>query len=410
MTSRPTVSVYGADSDKVTGSSAMPVVFTAPIRDDIVQFCHSNMAKNRRQGHGVFWHAGHEHSAESWGTGRAVARIPRISGSGTHRSGQGAFGNMCRKGRMFAPLKIWRKWHRKVNNNQKRNAVASALAAAACGPLVMARGHKIDDVPELPLVVDSLNKEKTSQLLKALGNIGVGSDLTRARTSKNNRAGQGKMRNSRFTLRRGPLIIYGDENPLVKQSARNLPGVDTCNVSRINLLQLAPGGHLGRLIVFTQDAFAQLDSLFGTYREASTVKSGFKLGRNMMTCADLARIINSDQIQSKLRMARISTDVSSKGKKNPLKNKTAMQRLNPAAKSLRAAEEKAIAARTKARAAALKEKRSKAGRKAKAARTTRFNGLAEGLENSFKDAHQKILDEIKAGLLNADDDEEEEEQ
>jgi len=27
------------------------------------------------------------HSAESWGTGRAVARIPRVAGSGTHRSG-----------------------------------------------------------------------------------------------------------------------------------------------------------------------------------------------------------------------------------------------------------------------------------------------------------------------------------
>ena len=85
---------------------------------------------------------------------------------------------------MFAPLKIWRKWQRKVNTNQKRNAVASALAAAACGPLVMARGHKIDDVPELPLVVDSLNVEKTSQLLKSLSNVGLGGDLTRARSSK----------------------------------------------------------------------------------------------------------------------------------------------------------------------------------------------------------------------------------
>ena len=57
-----------------------------------------------------------KHSAESWGTGRAVARIPRISGSGTSRAGQGAFGNMCRKGRMSHPLKTYRRWHRKVNN------------------------------------------------------------------------------------------------------------------------------------------------------------------------------------------------------------------------------------------------------------------------------------------------------
>ena len=408
MTARPTVSVYAADSESVKGSTQMPAVFTAPIRDDLVQFCHTNMAKNRRQGHAVYWHAGHEHSAESWGTGRAVARIPRISGSGTHRSGQGAFGNMCRKGRMFAPLKIWRKWQRKVNTNQKRNAVASALAAAACGPLVMARGHKIDDVPELPLVVDSLNQEKTSALLSSLGNLGVKGDLARVLKSKKLRAGQGKMRNSRFTLAKGPLVVYGDENGLVKQAARNLPGVDVCNVSRLNLLQLAPGGHLGRLVVFTKDAFEQLDNIFGSYRQRGVQKGGFQLGRNVMSCADLARIINSDQIQSKLRMQRTNTDVSSKGKKNPLTNKTAMQRLNPAAKALRAAEAKAAEGRKAARAAALKQKRSKAGRAEKAKRALRQQALTDGLEQSFKDAHQKILDEIKAGEYREDDDEDEE--
>lgn len=409
MTSRPTVSVYAADTETVAGSTQMPVVFTAPIRDDLVQFCHSNMAKNRRQGRGVYWHAGHEHSAESWGTGRAVARIPRISGSGTHRSGQGAFGNMCRKGRMFAPLKIWRKWHRKVNLTQKRNAVASALAAAACGPLVMARGHKIDNVPELPLVVDSLNKDTTKDLLSSLGNLGLSDDLTRARKSKNMRAGSGKMRRSRFTLRKGPLVVYGDESEAVKKAARNLPGVDTCAVSRLNLLQLAPGGHLGRLVVFTKEAFEQLDSIFGTYREKSSQKAGFALGRSVMTCADLARIINSDQVQSKLRMVQKDNSVTSKGKKNPLKNKVLMQRLNPAAKTLREQTVKAEAAAGKARAAALKEKRSKKGRAARTVRSGRFNALADGLEQSFQDAHQLVLDEIKAGLYRIGGDDEEEE-
>jgi len=81
-----------------------------------VQFVHSNLAKNSRQAHAVDPKAGMKHSAESWGTGRAVARIPRISGSGTSRAGQGAFGNQCRKGRMSHPLKSYRRWHRKVNN------------------------------------------------------------------------------------------------------------------------------------------------------------------------------------------------------------------------------------------------------------------------------------------------------
>ena len=409
MTSRPTVSVYAADSEAVKEQAPMPAVFSAPIRDDLVQFVHSNIAKNRRQAHGVYWRQGQEHSAESWGTGRAVARIPRISGSGTHRSGQATFGNMCRKGRMFAPLRIQRKWHRKVNLNQKRNAVASALAAAACGPLVQARGHRIEDVPELPLVVESLESDTTKGMISSLENLGLTSDLSRARKSKNMRAGMGKYRNSRFTLKRGPLIVYSDENPVVKRAARNLPGVDTCNVSRLNLLQLAPGGHLGRLVVFTKDAFKQLDQLFGSYRERSTVKTGFQLGRPMMAVADLARIINSDQVQSKLRMEKVSAEVSNKGKKNPLTNKVAMQRLNPAAKDLRAAAEKAAQAAQKARADRLKHKRSKAGRKEKATRAARFNGLADGLEAAFEDAQRKIEEELAAGQYKVDDDDDEEE-
>merc|ERR1719321_2151211 len=144
MTSRPVVSVYKKDSQDAEGNHPMPGVFNAPIRNDLVHFVHSNLAKNRRQGHAVFFKAGQEHSAESWGTGRAVARIPRISGSGTSRSGQATFGNMCRKARMFAPLKVWRKWHRKINTNQKRHAVASALAASAVAPLVVARCHNVE--------------------------------------------------------------------------------------------------------------------------------------------------------------------------------------------------------------------------------------------------------------------------
>lgn len=48
---------------------------------------HANLSKNTRQAHGVDPRAGMKHAAESWGTGRAVARIPRVSGSGTHRAG-----------------------------------------------------------------------------------------------------------------------------------------------------------------------------------------------------------------------------------------------------------------------------------------------------------------------------------
>lgn len=102
---------------------------------------------------------GHQTSAESWGTGRAVARIPRVRGGGTHRSGQGAFGNMCRGGRMFAPTRTWRKWHVKTNRNQRRFALVSALAATAVPSLVMSKGLSerflITEVFELSLLTES---------------------------------------------------------------------------------------------------------------------------------------------------------------------------------------------------------------------------------------------------------------
>jgi large subunit ribosomal protein L4e len=110
------IQVYDANNaDEVRDGVALPGVFKSPVRLDLVQFVHANLAKNHRQPYSISKESGHQTSAESWGTGRAVARIPRVGGGGTHRSGQGAFGNMCRDGRMFAPTKIWRRWHRHVN-------------------------------------------------------------------------------------------------------------------------------------------------------------------------------------------------------------------------------------------------------------------------------------------------------
>lgn len=119
---RPLVSVQPFDPAAEASTEAqapLPAVFVAPIRNDIVQAVHRDMNKNKRQAYCVSEKAGHQTSAESWGTGRAVSRIPRVPGGGTHRAGQGAFGNMCRGGRMFAPTKTWRKWHRKVRHSRR---------------------------------------------------------------------------------------------------------------------------------------------------------------------------------------------------------------------------------------------------------------------------------------------------
>lgn len=295
-------------------------MFLAPIRPDIVQFVHTNMRKNSRQAYAVNTDAGMLHSAESWGTGRAVSRIPRVSGGGTSRAGQGAFGNMCRKGRMFAPTRIWRKWHRKINTNQKRYAVASALAATALPSLVMARGHLISELAEVPLVVNSATEsiQKTKQAIATLKAVGAYADVEKAKDSRKLRAGKGKMRNRRHVQRLGPLVVYNQDNGIV-QAFRNLPGVDLAQVERLNLLQLAPGGHMGRFIIWTQSAFDRLNEIYGSVDKASSQKTGWTIPRNIMGNSDLTRLINSDEIQSIVRPAQKKI-VRATRKKNPLKN------------------------------------------------------------------------------------------
>lgn len=306
---------------------------------------------------------------------------------------------------MFAPLKIWRKWHRRVNITQRRHAVASALAASAVAPLVMARGHQVQNIPELPLVLESLKTPNTKSLLTALNNFGVGDDLQRVRSCKRLRSGTGKYRNSKYVLRKGPLVIYGDESADVKKAARNLPGVDTCHVSRLNIIQLAPGGHLGRLIVFTKDGFDKLNGLFGSHFKNSVAKAGYSLNRPIMSCADLSRIINSDQVQSKLREVRTSVRVHDKTKKNPLTNKAMMNKLNPFAAEAKQILAKKDAERHANRAKTIKAKR--AGH-AKAKRSEKYFALQQDLKDSYAAAENLIAEEERAGNYQPGDTSEEE--
>jgi len=327
---RPLVTVYTDDNEPSGANVKLPAVFRAEIRTDIVNYVHTNMRNNTRQPYAVNKYAGHQTSAESWGTGRAVARIPRVRGGGTHRSGQGAFGNMCRGGRMFAPTRVWRRWHVQTNLNQRRYAMVSALAATAVPALVMSKGHLIQGVPEIPLVVSDKVQEykKTKEAVAFLRKIGALADIKKVYKSKRHRAGRGKMRNRRRIMRRGPCIIYEKDQGIVK-AFRNIPGITLMNVSHLNLLRLAPGGHVGRFCIWTESAFRKLDSIYGTWKKASTEKAKYNLPMPKMTVPDLKKLIQSAEVKAQLRPMKKGMNKRKTVKKNPLKNPVAMYRLNP---------------------------------------------------------------------------------
>jgi len=124
-------------------------------------------------------------------------------------------------------------------------------------------------------------------------------------------------------------VIYNERGPFIK-SLRNIPGVELINVNHLNLLLLAPGGHLGRFCVWTRDAFERLDTLYGSYKRASA-KAGFSLPRALISNADLGRIINSDEVQAVLRPKITQTKL--RRRKNPLTNLGFRIKLNPYAKT-----------------------------------------------------------------------------
>jgi len=166
------------------------------------------------------------------------------------------------------------------------------------------------------------------------------------------------MRGRRYTQRRGPLVIFNEDNGISK-AFRNIPGVETVNVNALNLLQLAPGGHLGRFVIWTQAAFEKLDSVFGTFKKASEAKKDYKLPQTILTNADLPRIINSDEIQSVVKAANEKhTKRPYTQRKNPLKNIGVMVRFNPYAQTVRRAailnEEARVNGKAKAAAKAKK--------------------------------------------------------
>lgn len=197
-------------------------------------------------------------------------------------------------------------------------------------------------MPEVPLVISSeafggAKITKTTAALSLLQTVGAGPDVAKVRSSRKIRSGKGKLRGRRHRQRRGPLIVYNpdeDGKELVR-AFRNIPGVETSSVFALNLLQLAPGGHLGRFIVWTSSAFKALDTIYGSTSAPSALKKDFLLPSNIISNADISRLINSSEVQAVVRPAKGDARTKRAGvqKKNPLRNRQVLLRLNPYAKA-----------------------------------------------------------------------------
>ena len=246
---------------KSTGKTiALPEVFSTPLRPDVIKRAVLAIQSNRLQPQGRDPMAGKKTTAESRGTGSATARVPRVKGG----SGRAAFAPSTVKGRQPHPPRAEKIIVKDIPKKEAKLALTSAIAATAEKEVVAARGHKIEDVAGLPLVIDDTFEalSKVKEVKAVLASLGFDAELTRVKDSRNIRAGKGKHRGRKMKQAVGPLIVVVDSKSLSK-AAGNIPGVEVTTITNLNTEMLAPGTHPGRLTVWSSGAIKKLSGLYG---------------------------------------------------------------------------------------------------------------------------------------------------
>jgi len=255
----------------------LPSPFTSQIREDLVRSAVHASRANRRQSYGHREHDGKrapqpgmKHSVEWWGKGRGVSRIMRKAGQKT-----GAQNPHTRGGRRAHGPKVDKEWSQKINSQEKKIARDSAIAASCDPSAVSSRGHKFDEGLRFPIIIDGYvesrggsdekydieaipNQYSTRKFVAMMDGLGVSEDLARSKDGRSIRAGKGTMRGRKYRTPKSILLVVAQKGGLEK-AARNLPGVDVVAAKDLCAEDLAPGGDMGRLTVWTKSAIEALE-------------------------------------------------------------------------------------------------------------------------------------------------------
>lgn len=244
----PRYAIDGAERDPVE----LPDVFESPLRPDLIERAVAVAQANASQPYGSEEYAGMRTSAESPGAGRGIARVPR-SNNRAKRVPQ-ALG-----GRRAHPPKADADRSKRLNDNERRIAVRSAIAATGDADLVRSRGHRLPEGLACPVVVadEFENLEKTREVLSLLEKLGMDEDIARADDNRTRRAGRGKTRGRGIRTPASILFVTSSEaGP--SRAARNLAGATVATGREVDVTELAPGGHPGRLTLYTEAALEEV--------------------------------------------------------------------------------------------------------------------------------------------------------
>ena len=178
-----------------------------------------------------------------------------------------------------------------------------------------------------------------------------------------------------------------EESVALSRALRNIPGVDTINVKRLNIRHLAPGSQVGRFAIYTESAFRELENQFGSLKAPGSGRKHYLLKKEVIVNSDISGIINSDEVQRVLRAKKTVKPIHYKQKKNPLRNKGEMKKLNPFAPILQA---------KKAKENSQKVKKI---RKVRKAFTSKSGELIKSVEKKITEVQTTQNDEYKKLMI-----------
>ncbi len=206
--------------------------------------------------------AGKHTSARGMGTGHHLSRVPRVKGSRYPKAQQAAFAPSTVGGRSTQPPRAEKRIYKRINSKERELALRSAIAATADRSIVASRGHEIEKVPQLPLViVDQLEGlVKTDDVTSFFEKLGLMEDVDRVSKSWKLRSGKSALRGRTRRHGVGPLLVVAEDKGIGK-AARNILGVDVVEVEGLNTELLAPGTHPGRLTIWTSSALKGVGKL-----------------------------------------------------------------------------------------------------------------------------------------------------
>ncbi len=248
--------IYGKDGEEKNKFN-LPTIFDEEIRPDIIKRTVEAEQANRMQPYGPSKKAGMRHATESVGKGQGISRVQRY----TQHGNRAAESPPNVGGRRAHPPKPEKDRSKKVNKKERAKARRSALAATSDKNLVVGRGHRFDgENLDLPIIVkkDIEDVEKTNEAIEFLKKIGVYSDIKRAKDGKKIRPGKGKRRGRKYKRPNSLLVVFSKGSKGL-DAFSNLPGVTVRSPEKITVEDLAPGGEMGRLSIFSESAIEQME-------------------------------------------------------------------------------------------------------------------------------------------------------